>query len=93
MWGTGMGTCMSMQKLAVTKEGYMAILPTMAKVGDTVLIICGRRYPLVLRRKGGGAYERVGGTCYELMGESYVHGIMDGEMMNVDTEVRKILMT
>ena len=84
---------MSMQKLAVTKEGYMAILPTMAKVGDMVLIVCGRRCPLVLRRKGGGAYEGVGGTCYELMGECYVHGIMDGEMMNVDTEVRKILMT
>ncbi|KAH7400229.1 heterokaryon incompatibility protein-domain-containing protein [Cadophora sp. MPI-SDFR-AT-0126] len=91
-WGTALGTCASMRKFAVTKGGYMAVLPTMAEVGDVVSVVCGCRYPLLLRRKGGSrGYDGEPCPAYELVGECYVHGIMDGEMMNAETSVERLL--
>ncbi|KAK0102685.1 hypothetical protein ONS95_006287 [Cadophora gregata] len=90
-WGTALGTCASMRKFAVTKEGHMAMLPTLAEVDDVISVVCGCRYPLLLRQKAWKGHEGTGETFYELVGECYVHGIMDGEVMNEETEVQKLL--
>ena len=55
------------------------------------MIVYGCRFPLLLRRKEDGIYEGECETCYELVGECYVHVIMDGEMMNLETEVQRLL--
>lgn len=41
--------------------------------GDVIAVMFGMNIPLVLRP--------VGGDYYQIVGEAYVHGIMDGEVM------------
>ncbi|KAI1818309.1 putative heterokaryon incompatibility protein [Poronia punctata] len=57
---------------AVTERGYMGIVPPYSKVGDKVCIISGGQVPFLLRRVG---------DKWNLVGESYFHGMMDGEML------------
>jgi hypothetical protein len=64
--------------IAITKEGYMGMVPPYSKVGDVVFIISGAQVPFLLRREA--ANESSCGN-WQLVGESYFHGMMDGEMM------------
>ena len=56
----------------ISLHGYIGLVPTHAKEGDLVVILFGAVQPFVLRRVG---------QQYELVGEAYVYGIMDGEFM------------
>jgi hypothetical protein len=58
------------RQLAITRTGYLALVPDRAKEGDAVCIFRGAKVPYVLRKK-----EEEG---FELVGEAYVHGLMDG---------------
>ncbi|KAN0095751.1 heterokaryon incompatibility protein-like protein [Hyaloscypha variabilis] len=60
--------------------GYIGLVPTRAKEGDLVVILCGAVQPFVLRRVG---------KQYELVGEAYVYGIMDGEFMRTNPPVEE----
>ncbi len=60
------------RKLAITKSGYFAMVPPLAEVGDIICLIYGAQTPFVLRRESNGL---------QLVGECYVHGIMDGEIV------------
>ena len=64
------------RRLATLKEGFLGLVPRLAKQGDIVVILLGCSVPLVLRgsRKG----ER-GTVEYKLIGSAYIHGIMEGE--------------
>lgn len=62
----------------ITRKGYLGVGPPRTRAGDQVWILCGGRVPFVLRRietkvGNGEPQERT------LIGDSYVHGIMDGE--------------
>jgi len=60
-------------KFCVMITGYMALVPEEAEVGDEILAVYGARVPFVLRP--------VQGTDeYRLVGECYVHGVMNGEL-------------
>jgi hypothetical protein len=59
--------------LGITANGYIALLPLAARGGDEIVILKGGYAPLLLRRTGEGDY-------YKLVGESYVHGVMKGEL-------------
>ncbi|KAH7420096.1 heterokaryon incompatibility protein-domain-containing protein [Cadophora sp. MPI-SDFR-AT-0126] len=56
----------------ISQKGYVGMAPEFAIAGDLVCVIYGAIVPFVLRKVGEG---------YELVGESYVYGIMDGEAM------------
>jgi hypothetical protein len=58
--------------VAVLKEGYMALVPRFANVSDIVCILFGCDTPVVLRPNGDG---------FEFIGECFIHGIMDGELI------------
>jgi hypothetical protein len=61
------------RRFILTENGYMGLAPMSTKKGDCVCIFLGGRTPFVIRpttRK----------RC-RLIGESYIHGIMDGEAM------------
>jgi hypothetical protein len=58
--------------VAVLKEGYMALVPRLARVDDIVCILFGCDTPVVLRPNGDG---------FEFIGECFIHGIMDGELI------------
>jgi hypothetical protein len=58
----------------ISLRGYVGLVPSHAEAGDLLCILYGCIIPYVLRR-------RIPGIGYELVGESYVHGIMDGEFV------------
>lgn len=75
------------RKLLVSKKGYVGLAPLGARVGDLICILFGGQTPFVLRRAMGANEVREdcaaafggSGSLYFFMGESYVHGLMDGE--------------
>ena len=58
----------------MTKKGYMGLALEQARKGDQVAILLGRDVPFVLRTREGSGFVMVG--------ETYVHGIMNGEAMS-----------
>ncbi|KAL6411200.1 hypothetical protein AUP68_04900 [Ilyonectria robusta] len=65
------------RKFAVTDGGLFLIGPEMMEWGDVVAVLYGGRTPVVLR-------QRPEGDGWTLVGECYVHGIMNGEAMAGD---------
>ena len=61
------------RRMGVTRAGRICLLPKLSEEGDQVVILKGGRVPVVLRPKGDG--------CVQVVGEAYVHGIMDGEVV------------
>jgi hypothetical protein len=60
------------RRVFVSESGHFGLVPDHAQVGDLVCILYGCDVPVILRKIKGH---------YELIGESYVHGIMKGEAM------------
>ncbi|OJD35303.1 heterokaryon incompatibility protein [Diplodia corticola] len=72
-------------------EGWMGLCPGGARVGDRVVVVEGVGVPFVVREVEGeeGEEEEEGGEGrgerrWRLVGECYVHGIMDGEVMGME---------
>jgi hypothetical protein len=61
------------RKYFVSQRGYLGVGPSTISPGDVIAIVLGLDTPLVLR-----AIEK---DHYQIVGEAYVHGIMDGELM------------
>lgn len=53
-----------------TKGGYMGLGPKILQPGDVVCVLAGGEVPFILRPDHG---------YYRLVGECYLHGIMNGE--------------
>ena len=64
--------CMG-RRFFTTTKGFMGLAPDIAEVGDKVCLIAGCCTPFIIRPEGPN---------YALVGESYVHGVMDGELMS-----------
>ncbi|MCJ1435515.1 hypothetical protein MMC27_004889 [Xylographa pallens] len=64
-----------------TTAGYMGLVPEQAQTEDVIVVLFGGSSPFILRLREGAH----GGTPQErewqLIGECYIHGIMDGEAM------------
>ncbi|KAF1840379.1 HET-domain-containing protein [Cucurbitaria berberidis CBS 394.84] len=63
---------------------YLALVPSICKLGDAVVLVQGVKEPLILRPKGEGSVQVENGKdktvrTWELIGDSYVHGVMKGE--------------
>ena len=66
-------TCMHIsrnRRLITTREGYVGHAPRESRRGDAVYVLPGCKVPVVLRSVG---------DQYQLIGECYVHGIMNQE--------------
>lgn len=57
-----------LKQLAVSERGYFCLVPSIVKVHDVVAIVKGYDMPVVLRPVGGD---------YVLLGDCYVHGMME----------------
>lgn len=57
----------------VTEQGYFGLGPRKTQASDLICILRGAHAPYVLRLHDDG--------CYELIGEAYVHGVMDGSFV------------
>jgi hypothetical protein len=71
----------SNRKLFATEKGYLGLGPVAIFTGDIIAVILGLDTPLVLRRLGVDGYQ--------IVGEAYVHGIMDGEVMKGSPSTQK----
>ena len=69
-WRSSMG-----RRLAWTAKGYLALIPADAAVGDLVVLLKGGRMPFILRPQA---------ASMRLLGPSYVHGMMGGELLDED---------
>jgi hypothetical protein len=58
------------RRLIVTQKKYLGLAPEHVTPGDVVTILMGAQLPIILRGVD---------SHYVLIGEAYVHGIMDGE--------------
>lgn len=65
----------------ITKSGFIGIGPPDAKPGDQVWVLSGGQVPFVLRKADADA-------IYSLVGDAYVHGIMDGEAVSDTREMQ-----
>ncbi|TDZ33045.1 Heterokaryon incompatibility protein 6, OR allele [Colletotrichum spinosum] len=66
------------RRFFVTEKGFFGLGPPSMVVGDRVCILRSGVVPYVLRRRDGGRWKYVG--------ECYVHGIMDGEVVQWSKE-------
>jgi hypothetical protein len=54
---------------------YYALVPSISQLGDYVVLVGGVTTPLILRKTGEGT-----AATWEFIGDTYVHGIMKGEL-------------
>lgn len=63
------------QRFFITNTGYMGLCHRSCVIGDEVWLLMGGDMPFILRQLDTEP------TTYHFKGESYVHGIMDGELL------------
>jgi len=68
----------------VTSDGYMGLVPTDTRPGDVFCIFSGARTPHVLRPVP--ACSNGNETQYQIVGEAYLHGVMDGQFFTTRQE-------
>ncbi|CZR69946.1 uncharacterized protein PAC_19847 [Phialocephala subalpina] len=61
---------MGRMRLMTTRKGYVGFAPKLSQRGDIICVLQGCNIPVVLRPCG---------EIYNLVGECYIHGIMEGE--------------
>ncbi|MCJ1282213.1 hypothetical protein MMC26_001536 [Xylographa opegraphella] len=61
------------RKLVELAKYRLGLCPRDGQLGDVVCILHGSRVPVLLRPRG---------DCYEVVGQCYVHGIMEGEAVD-----------
>jgi hypothetical protein len=64
-------------RFCITSKGYLGLAPHEAKVGDEIFVFYGGAVPFVLRPVSKEE------STYTLIGESYIHGIMYGEVLSM----------
>ncbi|KAH7386360.1 heterokaryon incompatibility protein-domain-containing protein [Cadophora sp. MPI-SDFR-AT-0126] len=73
------------RKLLVSKDNkWIGLAPMAAQENDIICILYGCSVPVVLRKQ-----EVEGETFWELVGECYVHGMMDGEAMEQGRDAKE----
>jgi hypothetical protein len=80
------------QVFFVTNRGYMGIGPPGTRPGDQVWVLCGGQVPFVMRKLKRNNFTDAKSCERALVGDAYVHGVMDGEAMGEDKEMRTILL-
>ena len=63
------------RKFFVSEQGRIGWIPFRAQAGDQICVFRGMRIPVIIRSQG---------SRWEFIGASYVHGLMDGEVWDLD---------
>jgi hypothetical protein len=66
------------RRLVQTRKGFVGLAPVDVQLGDVVCLLVGTGSPFVLR-------PMTGQSAYQIVGEAYFYGIMDGEMVSTET--------
>ena len=69
-----------MRRLVISEKRYLGLVPMDTQPGDQICILCGGRVPFIPRETGEQMeIDGVDHKCHILLGDSYVHGLMQGE--------------
>ncbi|KAG8526645.1 uncharacterized protein KY384_008074 [Bacidia gigantensis] len=74
------------RNFAITERGYLGLVPHCAQIGDRIAMIFGAPVPFVLREAGKYLIDndKLSRQLVQLVGDAYVHGIMEGEAMDFE---------
>jgi hypothetical protein len=72
------GTCN--RTFFISEKGHMGLGPSNAASGDKIAVLFGGKVPYILRKNEYEGSENPEIT-WKFLGDSYVHGIMDGEVI------------
>jgi hypothetical protein len=94
MFATLLPTCAFTRRLCITEHGYIGMVPPLTVgrdekgEGDVICLIRGAHVPFVLRPvpTGDPRSKAPRKKRFQLVGEAYIHGIMDGEMAKWEEE-------
>lgn len=70
--------------LCDAETGLMGLAPRNAEPGDYIVVLAGGRVPYIIRPCG---------STWQFIGDSYVHGIMQGEAVEPDEELKTFILT
>jgi hypothetical protein len=73
------------RRFCVTAEERIGIVPCNTRDGDMVAVLYGAQVPFVIRPK-----KDTKEVQFELVGECYIHGLMDGEALMLGLPVKKL---
>lgn len=76
------------RRVGVTERGYLGAFPDSVQRGDVVCVLRGCHVPFVLRPVGEGE----GAGRFEVLGECYVHGMMNGEAVRAGEDEKMVLL-
>ena len=71
------------KRFFMNDSGRIGVGDTDIMVDDVVSVLIGGKMPFILRQ----AVKKDGGTFHQLVGQAYVHGIMDGEVTREGRDV------
>ncbi|ERF72755.1 hypothetical protein EPUS_04808 [Endocarpon pusillum Z07020] len=76
-WGFAARMAMAVRRrrMMKTEKGFVGLASGEAVIGDSIVLFQGGHVPVILRWTG---------TRWQLVGDAYVHGIMNGEAFNLD---------
>lgn len=80
-WNSSRIMCCTGRAFCITENGYVAMTPPGTVAGDLVCVLNGLHTPFILRETEPRLTQY---RTVQLVGETYVHGMMDGEAMLVD---------
>lgn len=78
---------MENQNFFITKSGYIGIGPPNTKTGDQIWVFSGGNVPFVMREVDG---RKAACPQLTLIGDAYVHGIMDGEAVEDEPNMQPV---
>ncbi|CEF76475.1 hypothetical protein FGSG_13424 [Fusarium graminearum PH-1] len=85
------------RRFFVSKNGYIGLAPPDTQVGDMICVFAGGKIPFIIRNleKGKEPSNDTGEFELEcsLVGDAYVHGLMDGEAVQMIDEKAKEFQT
>lgn len=78
---------MNGQRLFTTANGHLGRGPSSIRSGDSIYIFSYAKTARILRRSSNTDAE-----TYTLLGEAYVHGMMNGEVEDLDIEEQDVVL-
>lgn len=63
--------------LMLSENGYVGLVPSSTEIGDQICVLYGCHAPVILRKCSGNA------DGFTLIGDAYIHGLMDGEVVRL----------
>jgi hypothetical protein len=81
------------RRFCTTEVGRFGLVPPRSRKGDPICVFAGAETPFVLRRVGEREVGAAAGkkVVYELIGECYLHGVMDGEAVREDVHWEEVI--